>query len=227
MYEDGAAILVAGGPGPLTTEPQVAECQSTTHLPITVTDRKGQPYCFNCIIEAIQGRAYGVALRVLGDAHLAQDGVQEAFISAYRAFASFRGDNLTSWMLRIVSNACRDILRSRRARPSFSLESMVLEPDEPFSPVIELPSVEATPEQRALAEELGRAIGQGLQLLPYEQRLAVTLVDIEGLSYEEAAQTMNTSQGTVKSRVSRGRSGLRNFLRQQGELLPAQFRQDK
>ena len=210
----------------MATDALLVECRSTTHLPLPVNDRAGRRYCFNCIVEEYQSHAYNLALRILADAQLAQDGVQEAVLSAYRAFGGFRGDSLRSWLLRIVANACRDILRSRRARPSLSLESLVLDPEDPSSPTLELPSREESPEERALAGELGRAISQGLQGLPYEQRLAVTLVDVRGFSYEEAARVMGGSLGTVKSRVSRGRAGLRDYLRRQGELLPEQFRHD-
>ena len=210
----------------MATEHLIAECPGQTHPPLPVGDRTRKQYCFNCIVEAYQGHAYNLALRIAGDAQLAEDGMQEAMLSAYKAFSSFRGDNLRSWLLRIVANACRDILKSRRAHPTLSLESLILDAEDPSSPTVELPSAEASPEEQALSQELEGAIGEGLQALPYERRLATTLVDIQGLSYEEAAQVMGCSLGTVKSRVSRGRSGLRDFLQRQGELLPEQFRHD-
>ena len=90
-----------------------------------------------------------------------------------------------------------------------------------------LPSDQESPEGYAERRELGRAIGAGLHSLPEEQRLAVTLVDVQGMSYEEASLAMGCSLGMVKSRISRGRGALRDFLRSTGELLPAQFRQDE
>lgn len=211
----------------LATEPLLAECLGKTHISFPVSDRQGRRYCFNCVVETFQTQAYNLARRVAGDYALAEDGMQEAMLSAYRAFSSFRGDNLRSWLLRIVANACRDILKSRRARPSLSLESLVLDPQDPTSPAVELPATEESPEDYALRAELGRAIEEGLQALTYEQRLAVTLVDIQGLSYEEAAQAMGCSLGTVKSRVSRGRTAVRDLLLRRRELLPQQFRHDK
>ena len=183
-------------------------------------------YCFNCIIEGVQTQGYNLALRVIQDRQLAEDALQEAFLSAYRRFSQFRGENLQGWVLRIVANAAKDMLRSGRARPSVSLEAMVLDPLDPDSPPVEFPSGEESPDDYALRQELGAAVQEGLGRLTEDQKLAITLVDIQGMSYEEASQIMGCTLGTVKSRVSRGRAGLRDFLRGQGELLPEQLRQD-
>ena len=163
---------------------------------------------------------------MMGDWAAAEDATQEAFISAYRAFGSFRGDNLRAWLLRIVSNACRDMLRTRKARPTSSIDYSPLNPEGPDNAPLELPSSDESPEDYALRRELGRAIQDGLQSLPEERRLAVVLVDVQGSSYEEAAQVMNCSLGTVKSRLARGRGEMRDFLQRHRELLPDKFRQD-
>ena len=92
---------------------------------------------------------------------------------------------------------------------------------------VDLPSSLESPEDNAEREELRRAIVSGLAALPEERRLAILLVDVQGMSYEEAAQVMDCSLGTVKSRISRGRGELRDILRGTGELLPSRFRQDK
>ena len=87
-----------------------------------------------------------------------------------------------------------------------------------------LPSAEQSPEDAAEMRELGNAIGAGLATLPPDQRMAVVMVDVEGLTYEETAEATEVSVGTVKSRLSRARGRLRDFLQQQPELLPAKFR---
>ena len=158
---------------------------------------------------------------------MAEDAMQEALVSGYRAFGSFRGDNLRSWLLRIVANTCRDMLRARKARPSVSLDFSPPNPESPDAPTIDSPSTDESPEEYALRRELGNVIQQGLQSLSQERRMAITLVDVQGLSYEEAAEVMGSSTGTLKSRLSRGRGDLRDFLRQHGELLPDQFRQGR
>lgn len=202
---------------------------SSPHANLPVQDRTGRTDCFNCIIETYQTQAYNLARRMLDDWSLAEDAVQESFISAYRSFGRFRGENLAAWLLRIVANNCRDMLRSRRARPTVPLDPLPSDPDESghYPSAVDLHSSNPSPEAEAERAELRETIEAGMAALPEEQRLAVLLVDIHGLSYEEAAVSMDCSLGTVKSRISRGRSGLRSYLRQTGELLPSRFRQEE
>ena len=195
------------------------------HALVAVTDRSGAWHCYNCVIVDHQTRAQNLAYRMLGDSGVAEDAVQEAFVSAYRAFGTFRGENLTSWLMRIVSNACKDILRSRRARPAVSMDAPLPNAD-PDRPPLELPSGEESPEDYAVREELNRAIQSALLSLPEERRLTAILIDIQGYSYEDAARITNVNVGTVKSRLARARAGIRDRLRQNPELLPARFRQD-
>ena len=190
-------------------------------------DRSGQEHCYNCIIETYQTRAYNLAHHILGDWAMAEDATQEALLSGYRAFRSFRGENLRSWLLRIVANACRDMLRARKARPVLSIDAPPpdLEASDisPFDP----PSPDESPEEYALRRELGREIEAGLQALPEKHRTAVSLVDVQGFSYKEAAEVMSCTLGTVKSRLARGRGELRDFLQSHADLLPSQFRHDR
>ena len=198
------------------------------HAPLPVQDRAGGGYCFNCIVETHQAAAYNLACRILNDRFLAEDAVQESFLSGYRAFGQFRGDNLRAWLMRIVANACRDSRRYHRSRPTVSLDPLPTDSDtDPApSPAATLPSGEESPEDRAERGELRRAIEDGLSRLSEERRAALALVDIQGFSYEEAATILNCSLGTVKSRISRGRREMRDYLRAAGELLPSRFRQE-
>ena len=198
----------------------------TGHTTLPVQDRSGHSSCYNCIIEDFQTQSYNLGRRMLSDWALAEDAVQDSFLSGYRAFHQFRGDNLQAWLMRIVANTCRDMLRVRRSRPTVPLDPqpVSIEEQDPIPTVANLRSTEESPEEYAERRELNRGIQAGLDSLPEERRLAVLLVDVQGLSYEEAAQTMRCSLGTVKSRVSRGRHGLRDFLQQSGELLPSRFR---
>ena len=206
---------------------QITHTSPHAHLP--VHDQTGRADCFNCIIETYQTQAYNLAPRMLDDWALAEDAVQESLISAYRSFGRFRGENLAAWLLRIVANNCRDMLRSRRARPTVPLDPLPSEPDEAshYPSAVDLSSSNPSPEAEAERTELRETIETGMAALPEEQRLAVLLVDIHDLSYEEAAETIDCSLGTVKSRISRGRSGLRSYLCQTGELLPSRFRQEE
>ena len=192
-----------------------------------VQDRAKNSYCYNCLIETHQTQAHNLAGRILGDWAAAEDVVQEAFISGYRAFGGFRGDNVRAWLLRTVANAAKDAIRSRAARPAISLDFSPLDPEDSSAPSsIDVPSKDDSSEEHAVRMELGRAIQEGLSSLSEERRLAVNLVDVQGFSYEETAQIMNCSLGTVKSRVARGRADMRDFLRGRRELLPDKFRHD-
>lgn len=183
---------------------------------LVTRSQQGDLDAFNALVEAYQGQAYNVALRVLGDPPSAEDAAQEAFFSAYRHIGSFRGGSFRAWLLRIVVNACYDQLRAARRHPTVPLDPLVL-----------APSREEQPEDYALRQELGEEIRQGLQSLPADQRLAIVLADIQGLDYEEVARVTSASLGTVKSRIARGRARLRDFLMARRELLPVGLRLDK
>ena len=96
--------------------------QTPPHANLQVTDQAGQLACFNCVIETYQTQAYNLARRMLSDWALAEDALQESFVSAYRAFNRLRGEDLAAWVLRIVSNTCRDMLQARKSRPTVSLD---------------------------------------------------------------------------------------------------------
>jgi RNA polymerase sigma-70 factor (ECF subfamily) len=182
--------------------------------------RRGDAQAFNKLILAYQTLAYNVAYRVLHDADDAADATQEAFVSAFRALPRFRGGSFKAWLLRIVTNACYDDLRRRKRRPASSLDDMVVDPD--HSPM--LIDENESPEEHAMRQALGGAIQSGLDELPDHQRMTLILSDIQGLSYEEIAEVTGVSLGTVKSRLSRGRSRLRDYLQQRQELLPQRYR---
>jgi RNA polymerase sigma-70 factor (ECF subfamily) len=173
--------------------------------------KRGDLESFNELVERHQSMAYNLALRMLGDRGAAEDTTQDAFFSAWRNINGFRGSNFRAWLLSITANNCRDQLRRIKRHPSIPLESLPFEPRAPAS--------SESPENYALRREIGEQIKNGLASLPSEQRLAVVLRDIQGLSYEEIAKVMRCSLGTVRSRISRGRAQLRSYLSQR-ELLP-------
>jgi RNA polymerase sigma-70 factor (ECF subfamily) len=184
--------------------------------------QKGDVAAFNQLVRGYQAPVYRTAYRVLGDAASAEDATQDAFISAYKHIRTFRGGSFKAWLLRIVTNACYDQLRVKQRRPAASLDAMLLDPDNP-APGLDR-AVTESPQDFAERQELGATIQRGLATLPHDQRMTLVLVDIEGLSYEDAADALATNVGTVKSRLSRARAALRDFLVQQEELLPARYR---
>jgi len=181
---------------------------------------QGDKNAFNQLILHYQGLAYSVAYRTLRDTETAADAVQDSFLKAYRALNTFEGGNFKAWLLRIVTNTCYDLLRSQQRRPTDSLDDLPVEHE--YIPHL----VDATesPTQYAERMELNQVIEAGIEMLPPEQRVTLVLCDIHGCSYEEIAEITGTAMGTVKSRLSRGRARLRDYLYQRPELLPTTFR---
>ena len=181
--------------------------------------KEGDLDAFNEIVARYQRQVFNTAARILGGTSYADDATQETFISAYRAIGKFRGVNLAPWLIRIAKNQCYDMIRGMRRRPSDSLEENLTNPS-----FVRAQS-SGSAEDETLRGELGSEIQRAILSLPEEQRLLVTLIDVQGFSYEEAAEVAGVSKGTVKSRLSRGRARVRDHLRGLGELLPPEFRQ--
>jgi RNA polymerase sigma-70 factor (ECF subfamily) len=184
--------------------------------------RRGDLAAFNWLVLRYQTRVYNLCLRMLSDPDAAADATQDSFISAYKAMPRFKGGQFRAWLLRIASNACLDVLRSRKRHPSLSLERWHEgSPEEEVEP-LPLPDLDphADPEASALNAELAATIQSGLDSLPPDQRIALVLVDVQGLSYDEAAAVTEASLGTVKSRINRARAKMRDYLRARG-VFPA------
>lgn len=186
---------------------------------------KGDVDAFNRLVLAHQDLVYNQAYRVLGEGAAADDATQEAFIAAYQNLRSFRGGSFRAWLLRIVTNTCYDELRRRKRRPSIPLEPLDDSGDEIESPQW-LADPGELPEDQSARAELGRAIQRCLQELPTEFRTVVTLIDVQGLDYNEVAQVIGKPLGTVKSRLARARGRLRDCLQGFWELLPLAYRLD-
>ena len=180
--------------------------------------KEGDAGAFNRLVEHYQTSIYNVALRMVGDAAMAEDITQETFVSAFRALHTFSAGNFRAWLFRIATHACRDHLRSAQVRRNTSLDALVDTPNFNFT------SEDEPPEEYVIRRELSGFIQQSLGTLPPDQRMALILVDIQACSYEEAAQILKTPIGTVKSRLSRAREAMRAALSAQRELLPAQIR---
>lgn len=193
---------------------------------LVAKSQQGDRDAFNRLVEWHQAGAYAVALRMLGDPDVAADVTQDAFFSAYRALGSFKGASFRAWLYRIVSNGCYDYWRAQKRRPVTSLEAALEdERDGEMSQggdahlPMAMIDAGADPERLALRAEMIAHIEKALLKLPPEQRLALILSDIQGMSYDEIARVMETSLGTVKSRIARGRGHLRDLLARQGELF--------
>lgn len=160
----------------------------------------GDPLAFTELIRRHRDRLWAVALRTLREPEEAADALQEALISAFRAAGSFRAESqVSTWLHRIVVNACLDRIRRRQARPTVPLPDTG--PGEPAAP------------RDAMADrETSLAVQDALAELPLEQRAAIVLVDVEGYSVAETARLLQIAEGTVKSRCARGRGKLAKLL---------------
>ncbi len=166
---------------------------SPTDAELLAAHVEGDPDAFGELVRRHRDRLWAVALRTLGDREEAADAVQEALLSAFRRADTFRGDAaVTTWLHRIVVNACLDRVRRRSARPT--------------SPLGELDPPARGDDATAVEQRLD--VSRALAALPDAQRVALVLVDMQGLSVAEVAQITGVAEGTVKSRCARGRAAL-------------------
>ncbi|MEV1155322.1 RNA polymerase sigma factor SigM [Micromonospora chokoriensis] len=185
---------------------------AATDLELLRAHVDGDPHAFAELFRRHRDRLWAVALRTLGDREEAADALQDALLSAHRAAARFRGDSaVTTWLHRIVVNACLDRIRRRQAHPTVPL---------PDGNRAEDGSRVGGPEPAAPAPDHDTAlvVREALAALPLEQRAALVLVDVQGYPVAEVARILGVAEGTVKSRCARGRARLAVLL---GHLRPA------
>jgi RNA polymerase sigma-70 factor (ECF subfamily) len=186
--------------------------------------QKGDLDSFNHLVLVYQEMAFNVAYRMLSDEDAAEDATQAAFLSAFRSLSGYRGGSFRAWVMRMVTNACYDELRRRQRRPTVPLEPMDDEDEEEIESPAWLADDAPSPEQTLEKGELDEAIQSCLNGLPDEFKAVIVMVDVEGMDYQEVSVAINKPLGTVKSRVARARSKLRECLQSYWELLPVQFR---
>ena len=177
----------------------------------------GDAAAFGMLVARHRDRLWAVALRTTGNREDAADGLQDGLVAAYRRAASFRGEAaVTTWLHRVVVNACLDRLRAARVRRTEALPDDLEERGDRGALVSAAPAAE-DPADTSVRAEQRRTVLAALATLPPEQRAALVLVDMEGYSVAEAAQVLDCAVGTVKSRCSRGRARLAVLL---GVLAP-------
>ena len=167
---------------------------------------------FDQLVHRCHRQAYNIAFRLTGNHADADDLTQETFLRAFRFFDRYNRDMpFENWLYRIMSRVFIDEIRKR---PRIKTQSL----DQPLNCnsgsgdreiLLEIPDFESNPEHALLCNELDEHLQNALNALPEEFRIAVILADIEGLSYEEIAESMSCSLGTVRSRLHRGRKLLR------------------
>ena len=173
--------------------------------------QKGDKRAFDLLVRKYQHKLVSVVGRYINDWSECQDVAQEAFIRAYRAIGAFRGDSqFYTWIYKIAINTAKNYLVSQGRRPptdDIAVEDAVL-----FDGSTRLRE-SATPERELLRQEIERTVFATVESLPEELRTAITLREVDGLSYEEIAEAMNCPIGTVRSRIFRAREAIDEQLR--------------
>jgi RNA polymerase sigma-70 factor (ECF subfamily) len=181
--------------------------------------RAGDPEAFTALVRRHRDRLWAVALRTTGNPEDAADALQDALVSAYTRSAGYRGDAaVTTWLHRVVVNACLDRLRRNRVRRADPLPDD-LDDAAARGAVVAAATEAADPAASAEADDRRRVLLAALDRIAPDQKVALVLVDMEGYPVEEAARILDCPTGTVKSRCARGRARLAEELRGTG-LLP-------
>jgi RNA polymerase sigma-70 factor (ECF subfamily) len=175
--------------------------------------REGDLNAFNDLVVVYQDKLFALIVRMVPDRDSASDAVQEAFFSAYRNMAGFRGGSVKSWLSRIAINAAMDAQRLKKRRPADPYPELE---DDTWQPPAD---ASADPVTTSLMAERHQALNAALAKITGDQRNAIVLYDVEGYDYAEIAELTNVSVGTVKSRIHRGRLALRELLHDRMDLF--------
>ena len=183
----------------------------SSDLELVRRTRRGDRAAFQGLVEKYQQRIYAVAYGLLGNREDALDAVQEAFVKAYKSLDKFKEKSgFYTWLYRIATNAAIDLGRKRGRREEVEFREEIEGDEEkgsyPVGPAAENPA------EDLMQKELGEMIEDAIEQLPPDQKTAIMLREIEGLSYREIARIMRCSQGTVMSRLHYGRKKLQELL---------------
>ena len=176
----------------------------------------GDTNAFEQIVLAHQKNIYNLALKMVGNPDDAFDITQDAFLRAYNSLSGFHGDSkLSVWLYRLTSNICIDFLRKKKRRNEISL---TVQDDDEEDQLLQIPDERFSPETEVERAEQREAIRTGLMQLPENDRQILVLRELNGLSYEEIAETLDLELGTVKSKLFRARKKLCSFLLKDGNF---------
>ena len=169
----------------------------------------GDQKAFELLVIKYQRRIQRLIRRMVRDVDLVEDIAQETFIRAYRALAQFRGDaQFYTWLYRIAVNTAKKALMELKRDPTVSENSFKSADDDETSPLENELTSSETPEALLASKEIAAMVNAAMEALPEELRQAITLREIEGLSYEEIAEVMSCPIGTVRSRIFRAREAI-------------------
>jgi len=173
---------------------------------------QGDRNAFDELVRRYSSRMVNVAYQVLGDRELAEDVAQETFLRAYKSAARYRQiSKFSTWLYTIALNLCRNELRRRKFK-TYSLEGMA-ERDEESKVRVDIPDEKTQPDLDLERKEAGTLVRQAVEKLPEKFKTPLVLRDIQELTYEEISEILDLPEGTVKSRINRGRLRVKEILR--------------
>jgi RNA polymerase sigma-70 factor, ECF subfamily len=174
--------------------------------------QRGDKRAFELLVAKYQRKIFRLLSRLIRDTAEIEDVAQEAFIKAYRALPNFRGESaFYTWLYRIAINTAKNYLVAQGRRAPTTTETEIDEAEN-FDEGDQLRDVN-TPDSMLLSKQVGEAVNRAIERLPEDLRTAIVLRELEGLSYEEIAETMNCPIGTVRSRIFRARQAIAEELR--------------
>ena len=178
---------------------------------------RGDASAFESLVMHYQGQIYRLCFRMTGNSEDAQDMTQEAFLKAWKNLSTFQFDSaFSTWLYRLASNCCLDLLRSMKRKPTVSLTA---ETEDEEGEIIDVADDAPSPEEEAIVSQERDDLRKALALLDDEQRQILILRVVNDLSYTEIAEVLNIKEGTVKSRLSRARDNLRKKLDEIGNKI--------
>jgi RNA polymerase sigma-70 factor (ECF subfamily) len=185
----------------------------TTTTTYTTRDDRRTHAEFEGLVARTKRQAYNMAYRMTGNREAAEDLTQEAYLRAFRSFDRYnRGLPFENWLFRILTNLFVDSLRRKPKQAPLSLDRAAGGTEGEDEYAFEIADHDSDPEKIVLNQVMDERLQEGIKALPKHFRTAVLLCDVEGMSYEEIARAMNTSVGTVRSRIHRGRMQLRKHM---------------
>ncbi len=180
--------------------------------------QSGDVAAFESLIEDYQKRIFSIAYRMIQHQEDAADLTQEVILKIFKNLDKFKGDSkFSTWVYRIATNTCLDEIKKSRRRTTYSLDKEI--ETEEGSMAAELPDTAPGPEEEAERKDIKKAVYAAIGQLGQEHKQVIVLRDLQGLSYEEIAEILHCSVGTVKSRISRARGNLKKLLAKNRELF--------